>query len=55
MRKNATQQEIIDHAIAAEKALEACAELWRTGMRARLISSKEYKKICDIGKDVQSI
>jgi hypothetical protein len=55
MRNNATQQEIIDHAIAAEKALEACAELWRTGMKARLISSKEYKKICNIGKDVQSI
>jgi len=55
MRKNATQQEIIDHAIASEKALESCAELWRTGMKARLISSKEYQKICTIGKSVQAI
>ena len=55
MKKTATQQQIIEHAIAAEEALEACAKLWQTGMEARLIGSKEYKQICSAGKIIQSV
>jgi hypothetical protein len=55
MKKYATEIQILEHAKAAENALDACAELWRTGMKARLISSKEYKQICTLGKLSQSI
>jgi hypothetical protein len=55
LRTKATDEQIFAHALASEKAFVALMELWETGMKARNITSKEYKEICKAGKQVQTI
>jgi hypothetical protein len=54
-KKKSTDEQILNHAIAVENTLKACVECWKTGMKARPISSSEYQQICSLGKKLQLI